>query len=93
MIAAPDPTDEIARLEAQLRELKAAWAEFEHQARRHRDAQERGGGILGAEAIDARQLYRNLADNEAEQARVGAEIAGLRARLAGPPEAKEESAS
>jgi len=52
--------EEITRLENHLRELKSAWAEFEHQARRYGDARERAGGVLREVDADVRQLYRRL---------------------------------
>lgn len=66
------------RLRAYLTSLEAAWAEFEHQARRHRDALERAGGILGSSEAEARRLARNIADNEREQARVRARLTELK---------------
>jgi len=72
--------DEISRLQAQLKELLSAWAEFEHQARRYGDAKERAGGILHDVDMDVRQVFRNLKDNEAEQARVRARLDELSAQ-------------
>jgi len=75
--------DERVRLEAQLKELTSAWAEFEHQARRYRDAGERAGGINHGIDPDVRQLHKNLADNQAEQELVKIKLAALDA-LEGP---------
>ena len=69
--------DDLAGLRAYLTSLESAWAEFEHQSRRFGDARERAGGILGAAEADIKQLYRNMADNEKEQARIRAKIAAL----------------
>lgn len=64
MNGAPDKRD------AHLRELKAAKAEFEHQLRRHADTAERAGRLLGADAAEVERLKRNLADTQAEIARL-----------------------
>lgn len=57
-------------VQAHLRELKAAKAEFEHQLRRYADAAERNGGVLGASEADVRRLKKNLADIEREIAAI-----------------------
>ena len=56
--------------QAHLRELKAAKADFEHQLRRYADTAERQGRLLGADAAEVRRLRQNLADTEAEIARL-----------------------
>ena len=60
-------------LQAHLRELKAAKAEFEHQLRRYADAAERTGGVLGATEADVKRLKKNVADIDAEIAAIDAE--------------------
>lgn len=74
----PDGDDgQLDKLQRYLKELEAAWAEFEHQARRYGDTRERG--TLGIDEVAAGRLRRNMAENETEQARVRAEIARLQA--------------
>jgi len=60
------------RRDTHLRELKAAKADFEHQLRRYSDAAERQGRLLGPDAADVRRLKQNLADTDAEIARLQA---------------------
>ncbi len=61
-------------VQAHLRELKAAKAEFEHQLRRYSDAAERSGGVLGASEADVKRLKKNVAEIEAEIAELEAQL-------------------
>ena len=57
-------------VQAHLRELKAAKAEFEHQLRRYADAAERAGGVLGASEADVKRLKKNVAEIDKEIAAI-----------------------
>ncbi|WNJ98286.1 hypothetical protein L2D14_10410 [Thalassospiraceae bacterium LMO-JJ14] len=61
-------------MEAHLRELRAAKAEFEHQLRRYSDTAERNGGVLGASEADVKRIRRNVDDIEAEIADIEANL-------------------
>ena len=87
-----DLEQEIARLAAHADELTAALGEFDHQARRYRDALERAGG----RSREAERALKDLRENEtlAGRDRAAAEatldalrdrLAAIRARIAALP--------
>ncbi len=77
-----DLEQEVARLTAQADELTTVLGEFDHQARRYRDALERAGG----RSREAERALRELGENQAlagrERAAAAAALDTLRDRLA-----------
>jgi hypothetical protein len=73
---------EIAKLEAERRQLTAALGEFEHESRRVRDALERRGGRSPEHEARAKALDRNRRRTERDLALRTEALARLRRRAA-----------